>query len=290
MEAPDTMDGFDEVFMASPLFDKDLCKIIESDVELTVEHIRYFIYQILCALKYLHSAKVMHRDLKPANILVKESCDVAICDFGLARYVDETPDEENEGMTEYVVTRWYRAPELVLVHDYTYAVDLWAVGCILGDLFGRKVMFPGKDFKNQVELICTILGKPNDDDMNHVTSGRARKFIEKLPETDGIPFENLFPNAPDDGLDLLTKLLQFNPQRRLTAEEALKHPFVAEFHDEEFENSAKRPVCMKDIEPCGRDGNSLTIEDIKEMMAKEIYKYRPDASIYKEHPELVPTK
>lgn len=288
MEAPDSFSAFDEVYMTSPLFDKDLCKIIESDVELTVEHIRYFIYQILCGLKHLHSASVMHRDLKPANILVKESCDLTLCDFGLARYVEEKPEEVNLGMTEYVVTRWYRAPELVLVHEYTYAVDLWAVGCILGDLFGRKVMFPGKDFKNQVELICTIIGKPNEDDMKHVTSSRARKFLEKLPDTNGIPFDELFPNAPKQGIDLMQKLLKFNPNCRLTAEEALQHPFVAEFHDEEYEASVQKPrFTMADIEPVGKNGE-LKIEDIKEMMMKEIHKFRPNAEVYKRHPELIP--
>lgn len=296
MEAPDSLETFDEVYMVSPLFDKDLCKIIESSVELTDEHIRYFIYQILCALKYLHSASVMHRDLKPANILVKESCDIALCDFGLARSVEDGgggQGQDGDGgglaecMTEYVVTRWYRAPELVLVHDYSNAVDLWAVGCIMGDLFGRKVMFPGKDFKHQVEIICSVLGKPSLEDMAHVTSGRARKFIEKLPSYDPIPLKSLFPTAPDDALDLMKKLLHFNPNKRLTAEQALLHPFVQEFHDPAFEGSAPGSLYTAGIEPRGRNGNDLTIEDIRHMMLREIYKFRPNADLFKNLPEVV---
>lgn len=229
----------------------------------------------------------MHRDLKPANILLKESCDLAICDFGLARYYEET-GEKQYAMTEYVVTRWYRAPELVLTHEYTNAVDLWAVGCIMGDLLGRKVMFPGKDFKHQVETICAVLGKPSEDDYAHVSSNRARKFLQRLPESDGIPFEDLFPTAPPDALDLLRKLLRFSPGRRLTADEALQHEYLREFHDEEYEQLAGVTIDMSEIEPKVEGDGGLTTEELKRQMVMEIHKFRPDAAIYVEHPELIP--
>lgn len=234
-----------------------------------------------------NSASVLHRDLKPANILIKESCDLSICDFGLARYVEDN-DAMQKGMTEYVVTRWYRAPELVLTHEYTNAVDLWAVGCIMGDLLGRKVLFPGKDFKNQVETICAILGKPSDEDMKHVTSTRARKFLEKLPDCEGQCFQEMFPDANPDAIDLMEKLLKFNPGGRLTADEALRHAYVKEFHDEEFEVGAADCVDMSAIEPRTEDGSALTIAAVKRMMLGEIYKYRQDAEIFVKHPELAP--
>lgn len=227
----------------------------------------------------------MHRDLKPANIVVKESCDLAICDFGLARYVEDCNEKRYE-MTEYVVTRWYRAPELVLTHEYTNKVDLWAVGCILGDLLGRKVMFPGKDFKHQVELVCKILGKPCEEDYKHVTSNRARKFLQMLPETDGIPLDKLFPEANEDALDLLSKLLKFSPEKRLTAEQALKHKYVAEFHDEEFEKT-RDEIDLSKIEPKSSDGGDLTMEELKRQILAEIYKFRPDAAIFKAQADLI---
>ena len=102
----------------------DLHRIIYSRQELTDDHIQYFIYQILCSLKYMHSANVLHRDLKPANVLLNSNCDLKICDFGLARGVDSG----SQALTEYVVTRWYRAPELLVENqDYTTAIDVWAV-------------------------------------------------------------------------------------------------------------------------------------------------------------------
>jgi len=104
----------------------------------------------------MHSANVIHRDLKPGNILVNSNCDLKICDFGLARAVD--CDENNLEMTTYVVTRWYRAPELMIADDYTETVDIWAVGCIIAEMLGRKSLFPGKNTLHQLELLFATLG------------------------------------------------------------------------------------------------------------------------------------
>ncbi|RRT72552.1 hypothetical protein B296_00016101 [Ensete ventricosum] len=107
---------------------------------------------ILRGLKYIHSAKVIHRDLKPSNLLLNADCDLKICDFGLAR-----PASENEIMTEYVVTRWYRAPELLLNStDYTAAIDVWSVGCIFMELMNRQTLFPGRDHMHQMRLITEV--------------------------------------------------------------------------------------------------------------------------------------
>lgn len=192
------------------------------------------------------------------------------------------------GMTEYVVTRWYRAPELVLTHEYTNAVDLWAVGCIMGDMLGRKVLFPGKDFKHQVETICEVLGKPGEADYEHVTSGRARRFLQKLPETRGVSFKQMFKGANPDALDLMQKLLQFNPNKRLTAAQALKHRYLKEFHDESYEKTAEGVIDTVDIEPHAADGGELTTTELKQQILREIYKFRPNASVFDRHPELKP--
>lgn len=118
----------------------------------TGNSLQYFLYQILRGLKYIHSANVIHRDLKPSNLLLNANCDLKICDFGLAR-----PTAENEYMTEYVVTRWYRAPELLLnSSDYSAAIDVWSVGCIFMELMNRKPLFPGKDHVHQMRLLTEV--------------------------------------------------------------------------------------------------------------------------------------
>lgn len=108
-------------------------------------------------MKYIHSANVIHRDLKPSNLLLNANCDLRICDFGLAR-----PTAENEFMTEYVVTRWYRAPELLLNStDYTAAIDVWSVGCIFMELMNKQPLFPGRDHVHQMRLLTEVRWKLN---------------------------------------------------------------------------------------------------------------------------------
>jgi mitogen-activated protein kinase 1/3 len=115
--------------------------------------VQYFLYQLLRGLKYVHSANVLHRDLKPSNLLLNANCDLKIADFGLARTTSDT-----NFMTEYVVTRWYRAPELLLnCSEYTEAIDVWSVGCIFMELLNRKPLFPGKDYVQQLVLITEVL-------------------------------------------------------------------------------------------------------------------------------------
>lgn len=114
--------------------------------------LQYFLYQLLRGLKYVHSANVLHRDLKPSNLLLDANCDLKIADFGLARTTSET-----DFMTEYVVTRWYRAPELLLnCSEYTAAIDIWSVGCILAEIMTRQPLFPGRDYVHQLRLITEV--------------------------------------------------------------------------------------------------------------------------------------
>lgn len=128
------------------LMETDMHRVIRTQ-DLSDDHCQYFIYQTLRALKAMHSANVLHRDLKPSNLLLNANCDLKVCDFGLARSAAST--EDNSGfMTEYVATRWYRAPEIMLTFkEYTKAIDVWSVGCILAEMLNGKPLFPGKDCK-----------------------------------------------------------------------------------------------------------------------------------------------
>ena len=125
---PMNTEDFTDVYIVSNLMQSDLERIIGSKQDLTDAHAKYFIYQLLRGIKYVHSSNILHRDLKPGNILVNSNCMLAICDFGLSRGIsgDANPDEE---LTEYVVTRWYRAPELLTNCDsYGFAMDVWSIG------------------------------------------------------------------------------------------------------------------------------------------------------------------
>jgi mitogen-activated protein kinase 1/3 len=143
-----------ELWIAGALFSNFTQELMETDMhrvirtqDLSDDHCQYFIYQTLRALKAMHSANVLHRDLKPSNLLLNANCDLKVCDFGLAR--SAASQEDNSGfMTEYVATRWYRAPEIMLTFkEYTKAIDVWSVGCILAEMLSGKPLFPGKDCK-----------------------------------------------------------------------------------------------------------------------------------------------
>ena len=148
------LEDFHDVYIVADLMETDLHRIIYSKQKLSIDHVQYFIYQLLRGLKYIHSADVIHRDLKPSNLLVNSNCDLKICDFGLARGINQGQSEGKGGtmlLTEYVVTRWYRAPEIMLAcHEYSKPIDIWSVGCIFAELIQRKPYFPGDDYIDQV--------------------------------------------------------------------------------------------------------------------------------------------
>jgi serine/threonine protein kinase len=217
-------------------------------VLLPIVSCQFFIYQILRGLKYIHSANVIHRDLKPRNILVNSNCDLKICDFGLAR-VDDPQYRDRCVMSNYIATRWYRAPEVILGRKrYTKAVDMWSVGTILAELIGRKPIFPGRDSFHQITLVCSILGTPLPAELKSTSQSDQKsksgqpsasstpavsdEYISALPRKAKVPFRQLYPHASATACDLLDKLLVFEPEKRLTCEQALAHPYLEELHCE----------------------------------------------------------
>jgi serine/threonine protein kinase len=164
---PKSLDDFNEIYVVFDLMETDLGTIIKSDQDLSLDHIRFFMYQILRGMKYVHSAGILHRDLKPRNLLVNSNCDLKICDFGLSR-ADIPELYEAGAMTDYVSTRWYRAPELLLgSEDYTMSVDMWAIGCIFAELLTRRPFLPGSDSENQLKLIINMIGVPDKETIKY---------------------------------------------------------------------------------------------------------------------------
>ncbi|KAJ6306428.1 hypothetical protein OIU78_021694 [Salix suchowensis] len=258
--------SFNDVYLVYELMDTDLHQIIKSSQALSNDHCQYFLFQLLRGLKYLHSANILHRDLKPGNLLINANCDLKICDFGLAR----TSNGKNQFMTEYVVTRWYRAPELLLCCDnYGTSIDVWSVGCIFAELLGRKPIFPGTECLNQLKLIINILGSQSEEDLEFIDNMKAKKYIKSLPYSPGTPFSRLYPNAHPLAIDLLQKMLIFDPSKRITVTGALEHPFMSPLYDPSCNPPAQVPIDLDIDEELGE-------EMIREVMWKEMLLYHPD--------------
>ncbi len=269
---PPSLEEFEDVYILSELMETDLHRVIYSRQKLTDEHTQYFLYQIVCSLKYIHSACVLHRDLKPSNVLLNANCDLKLCDFGLSRGFSD--DFEAADLTEYVVTRWYRAPEIMLsVQNYNEAIDAWSVGCIFGEMLGRKPLFAGNDYIHQLKLITKFLGKPTQEDLWFVENPRAKHFMLGLPDSPPPKLTSKFPDANPLAIDLLQKMLVLDPAKRITIKETLNHPYLASLHDESLEPLSDQPVNWKDIEE-----TELTKANLQRLIFKDVVHFHPECA------------
>ena len=224
---PPMTDLFHEVYILTELMQSDLHKIISSPQMLTQDHVKLFLYQILRGVKYLHSAGIIHRDIKPGNLLVNSNCLLKICDFGLARVVELN---KNRDMTQEVVTQYYRAPELLLgAKHYDFAVDMWSVGCIYGELLNRKIMFLAANPLKQVDKIIDVLGTPTLDEVRTACES-AKRYVTQ-PQRQPKARNNVLLNQiakDDESRKLLLSLLAWDPDKRVSAEKALQNRYLKE--------------------------------------------------------------
>merc|ERR1719203_1491225 len=209
---------FQEIYVISELMETDLGSTLKSSQPLSDDHCQFFLYQILRGMKYVHSAQVIHRNLKPRNLLVNSNCDLKICDFGLAR-VRCFDKEWVCPMTEYVCTRWYRAPEVLCSWtDYSGAIDIWSIGCILAEMDMRKQLFPGHNTQHQLDLIIGLLGSPEGAELMKIPNEKCRKFIRSLPKTPGRPLDEVFHGMSPEAQELLAKTLRWDPESRINGQ------------------------------------------------------------------------
>ncbi|MCO5595356.1 hypothetical protein L7F22_049398 [Adiantum nelumboides] len=235
---PSTYEGFNEELMET-----DMHRVIRTQ-ELSDDHCQYFIYQTLRGLKALHSAQVLHRDLKPSNLLLNANCDLKICDFGLARSANQ-PEAEGTGfMTEYVATRWYRAPEIMLTQSTCGPLAaFWPRCCLASHCFPAETVSgqrcnvqavlirPRSKDHHQLSLTLEILGTPSLDDFYAITSTRSRDYIRALPFRKRRNFTQMFPNANALAVDLMSS--QTHHSRG-----SLAHPYLEPYHDPDDEPTA----------------------------------------------------
>nr|CAD7606743.1 unnamed protein product [Timema genevievae] len=307
-----TLEEFQDVYLVMELMDANLCQVIQMDLD--HERMSYLLYQMLCGIKHLHSAGIIHRDLKPSNIVVKSDCTLKILDFGLARTAGTT-----FMMTPYVVTRYYRAPEVILGMGYKENVDIWSVGCIMGEMIRGGVLFPGTDHIDQWNKIIEQLGTPSQDFMKRLQP-TVRNYVENRPAYPGYSFERLFPDVlfPSDssehnklkeevsqqypevtwevvknnilprveleGLpnggnsevtpfasqarDLLSRMLVIDPEKRISVDEALLHPYINVWYDEGEVNAPAPGSYDHSV-----DEREHTVDQWKELIYQEVMEY-----------------
>lgn len=309
IEMPADPNKFDEIYIVMDLMETDLDKIIQSNQELNEQHIQFFMYQILHAVAYIHSAGILHRDIKPSNVLINLDGKIKLCDLGLAV-------KEHSGMNTVVVTRWYRAPELLLtnpkvykVTQYSKPIDLWSCGCIMAELMARSPPFPGKDHFDQLDKIVQLLGYNkcvsavkdiissgrgvigNDEEMLKRTQlEREGNVVASTPNTNpnilvlsnvalsnltkeelrkhsGIHWRKIFPNFSENAVDLLDRLLQFDPANRISAMDALRHPFFKGLPQVIPKSNLELDFTYEERE--------LTTRDYKRLIYREICKFHP---------------
>jgi mitogen-activated protein kinase 1/3 len=368
-----TKKDFNCIYLIFELLPSDLKKLIKSNNYLSMDDVRKYIYHILCGLKYIHSCSVLHRDLKPGNILLDHNYHIKICDFGLARCVnnddemDEAVLEEkkidqsqlekhseflnkyappitdkvennqkkeissvNEGnlasksekskippklkylknqkkeqiLSAHVASRWYRAPELILIEThYTSSIDVWSVGCIFAELMmmikenaptfmERSPLFPGKScfplspgknkvkineygFPNekadQLNVIFDVIGSPSEESMGFITDPNAILYLKSLiqKKKNKINFKSKFPGSSDESLDLLEKMLIFDPNKRITVNESLEHPFFKKIRD-----ISKEEEASFNLEFEFEHDDNLTVEKMRSLFLTVIKSYK----------------
>ena len=313
---PSNLRSFPELYIVLELCDSDLKKLFRMEEYLSELHIKTLLYNLVVGMKYLHSAGIYHRDLKPANCLVMKDCSVKICDFGLSRAVgmapQNLPNTPREGepqpghlrrqLTGHVVTRWYRAPELILLEEnYTESIDIWSVGCIFAELLGmlkentplfadRGPLFPGStcfplspdsrhasDYRfhtrgnrDQLHMIFNVLGTPSEFDIESLEKSDTKRYIRCFTPREGTGLAAKFPGANAETIDLLQRMLVFNYRHRVQVQQILEHPYLQEVRRPNAEVVAPQQVFLPfELEP------ELSQDHLRRYFVAEMHRFHP---------------
>jgi len=212
-------------------------------------------------------------------VLLNADCDLKICDFGLAR-ASFTDKKDCVFWTDYVATRWYRAPELICSYftKYTTSIDIWSVGCIFAEVMRRRPLFPGHNVYHQLDLITDVIGTPSAEEIAKVRSQKARDYLRSLPTKPRKAFGPMFPGCDPEAISLLERMLTFDPEHRMTAQEAMHHPYFAKFAEltAERERMAEHVPELAAQEFAWESDKSLSRERLREILFEEMALYHPE--------------
>eukprot|EP00607_Mallomonas_marina_P001847 CAMPEP_0182439386 /NCGR_PEP_ID=MMETSP1167-20130531/86406_1 /TAXON_ID=2988 /ORGANISM="Mallomonas Sp, Strain CCMP3275" /LENGTH=639 /DNA_ID=CAMNT_0024633077 /DNA_START=135 /DNA_END=2054 /DNA_ORIENTATION=+ len=275
-----------EVFIVTDFIDYPLDRIIYAESGGNERIIRkrsdyiYVLVQLLEAVQYLHSVNVIHRDIKPANILLNTNLELKICDFGLATVINnQSQVKESESLTEYVVTRWYRAPEVFLnPGNYGKAQDIWSVACTFCEIFRRYPLFPGKNTVDQMRVIVHTIGEVSYEDLDFEMASRSKRFALNLRNS-GKRLEDAIQDANvihSNLYSLLEAMLVFNPNRRITAENALRNSIFKRFwkpHNIQVNQSLSLQAydkCLERVQP------GVNREEPLDVITEEVHRIKAE--------------
>lgn len=276
------MKPYDGLYCFQELIDYDLAKVIHSSVQFSEFHIKSFFYQICCGVKYIHSADVIHRDLKPGNILVTSQGVLKICDFGLARGINEkflNREHRSSHITNYVATRWYRAPELILTRKpYGKAVDIWAVGCILAELYGRRPIFIGEDQMHQINEICKIIGSPSKEIIfGYGTTLAWEMFSDPKPRYQKKSWSGIYPHSNLLAQNLLDCMLCWDINQRFNIEEILGHEYLEDIRNENDE------IQMDELFDFSFEWRVKSLSEMKLLLRDEVENFKTKKQIVEKY-------
>ena len=210
------------------LMDMNIYELIRGRRHYVAEdRVKNYMYQLVNAMDHRHRNGIFHRDIKPENILIMDDC-LKLADFGSCRGI-----YSKQPYTEYISTRWYRAPECLLTDGYyNYKMDMWGVGCVFFEIVSLFPLFPGTNELDQIQKIHNVLGTPSPELLNKLKR-RSQHMDFNFPNKEGTGIQKLIPHASPDCIELITKLLAYNPEDRLSARQALRHPYFGEIRESE---------------------------------------------------------
>lgn len=266
-----SLEDFEDVYIVMEFMEANLCQVI--GIELDHDRISFLLYQLLCGIKHLHSAGVIHGDLQPRHVGIKEDCTLKILALGSAHAAGQT-------YTPYVVARYYRPPEAMITIQYNKNIVMWSVGCIFAEMVRGEILFCGRDYIDHWNRITKILGTPSADFLMQL-SPEARAYFESQPKSKGKSWMEIFPddvfpnNTPEDKVktqharDLLSRMLQIDPKKRITVIEALAHPYINIWFDDSEANAPPAPMYNS------MDEKSVPHEKWKHLIYEEVIGYKP---------------